>query len=200
MDRHGRGYLAGKGSRRQDAIFSCPARLDPRWQPSDNRHDQGRLAGTREPYPPAEAERRRGGIKLRNDNFMLSKSEFLERLGNSGADLDGLSDELDDFESISEAAEKAWNAMPGIGFVSVRGRINCFLAVCRHLDSMVEDHLINEQEAQIAIIILSLEDKKFRKAVSMFDLRAPRYRVKERVELPEAAQVFLASAEAHRRW
>ena len=108
--------------------------------------------------------------------------------------------ELDDFESIAEAAEKAWNAMPSIGFNSVRGRINCFLSVCRHLDSMVENHLIDEQGAQISIIILALEDKKFRKAVSMFNLRAPRYGLRDKVELSETAQVFLASSEAHFRW
>ncbi len=87
--------------------------------------------------------------------------------------------------------------MPGIGFGSVSGRMNCFLAVCRHLDTMIETDEIDLSDSQIVLNILSMKDRKFRKALAMFVGRGSRSTARERVEMPRSAMEYLAGLESY---
>lgn len=126
---------------------------------------------------------------------MITKDEFIETLKKGGVDVDEVEPELADFDVAVDAALKIRAAMPGIGFGSVSGRMNCFVAVCRHLDTMIENSEIDLSGSQIVLNILRLKDKKFRKAITMFDLRGSRYRAAERAELPRSAVEYLAGLE-----
>lgn len=123
---------------------------------------------------------------------MMTKAEFLAKLTARKIDTSTLEEELEDFEEISSAARQVQTAMPGIGFMSTRKRLNCFMAVCRHLDQIVEDGGLDFKNVQFVLIILRLKNKTFRKAVSMFDIRASRYRDRERAEMPRTAQDYLS--------
>jgi len=126
---------------------------------------------------------------------MMTEEEFLEAVKKSGFDVVGLDAEWENFDSLAKAALKVREKMPGNGFFSVYGRINCFMSVCRHLDTMIEDGDLNLSGSQIVLIILRLKDRKFRKAIGMFDLRWPRYGVGERAEMPRPAIEYLAGLE-----
>lgn len=122
---------------------------------------------------------------------MITKEEFYELAKASGGDPTLIENELSNFDGAVDAAMQARAAMPGIGFMSVKQRLNCFMAVCRHLDSVVESGELEESDAQIALLILRLKDRKFRKAISMFELRSDRYGARERAEMPRTARFYM---------
>ena len=72
---------------------------------------------------------------------MITKQQFLDNLKTEGEEyIDEIAKELDDlnFEEHVDIASRANAAMPGIGFMSMPKRLNCFMAVCRHLDVFIE--------------------------------------------------------------
>jgi hypothetical protein len=85
--------------------------------------------------------------------------------------------------------------MPGIGFASAQGRLNCFMAVCRHLDSLIEAGEIDLGESQLLLNLLRMTNRKFMKAITMFDIRGTRARAIERAEMPRSAREYLAGLE-----
>jgi hypothetical protein len=123
---------------------------------------------------------------------MITFEEFSAFLKKFGARDEDISSELKNFDSIVEAAYKAQQRMPSIGFVSVNARMNCFIAVCRHLDEMIDNGEISLGESQLVLMILRFKNKKFLKAITMFDLRGKRYGVTDRRELPKTAREYLA--------
>lgn len=128
---------------------------------------------------------------------MITKAEFIELAKASGADAAIIEDELRNFDRIAEAAIQVRTTMPGIGVMSVRQRLNCFMAVCRHLDSIIECGELEQAEAQIVLLVLRLKDRKFRKAITMFEIRADRYGARERAEMPRTARLYLAQLAGH---
>ncbi len=123
---------------------------------------------------------------------MITFEEFSGFLKKFGASDEDISTELKNFDSIVESACKAKQKMPSIGFVSASARMNCFLAVCRHLDEMIDSGEISLGESQLVLMILRFKNKKFLKAITMFDLRGKRYGATDRRELPKTAREYLA--------
>lgn len=127
---------------------------------------------------------------------MLSRDEFLRTLSKKGIDAAEVDHLLpSNFQRIAAAAEDARAHMPGVGFMSVSKRLNCFYAVCHHLDRMVEDGRIDLNDSQAVILLLKVADKTFEKAVTMFDLRGSRASTRERAEMPRSARMYLAGME-----
>lgn len=79
---------------------------------------------------------------------------------------------VDDFSALRNAVDGILNRMPSIGFLSPRRRLRCFMTVCEHLDSLIERGLLTLDDALMALDVLRLESRKFRKAVRMFRRRA----------------------------
>ena len=123
---------------------------------------------------------------------MMTKSEFIETIKKSGANIDNIEEDIGNFETLIDVAAQARAQMPGIGFLSVQRRLSCFLSVCRHLDVLMERENISIGQTQLVIGILRLKDSTFSKAVGMFDIRGPRFRAAERARLPRTAQEYLA--------
>ena len=128
---------------------------------------------------------------------MITKDEFSEWLKKGGADVDTVEEALADFDALVDAALKVRASMPEIGFGSAKGRMNCFLAVCRHLDTMIENGEISLSDSQAVLNILRLKDRKFRKAITTFDLLGSRYGARDRAELPRSAREYLAGLEMY---
>lgn len=126
---------------------------------------------------------------------MMTKAELIQLMNARGVDTAAIEGELGNFEQVAESASKVRAAMPGIGFGSASKRINCFMAVCRHLDSMVDDGELDPSEAQLVLNMLRLKEKKFQKAISMFDHHRSRYGARERAEMPRSARQYLAAIE-----
>lgn len=124
---------------------------------------------------------------------MISKEGFIGVLKSKSSISEYELEDLDrDWDDAMEAAVSAAASMPGIGLASTVQRVNAFLAVCRHLDQMIEQGNISLSQSQLAIMILRLSNNKFKKAVTMFDLRADRFNVLARSELPSSAREYLA--------
>ncbi|NPD68715.1 hypothetical protein HN018_13110 [Lichenicola cladoniae] len=100
--------------------------------------------------------------------------------------------DLNSYDDAAVAAEEVRRAMPGIGFASMSKRYNAFVAVCRHLDSMIEKGELTADGAQLAIVILRVASKPFVKAAVAFDIYGPRLRFATRADLPRTAQSYMA--------
>lgn len=124
---------------------------------------------------------------------MVTKEAFLARMQSqsslSPAEMEELSSH---WEDAHEAATIVEAAMPGIGFLSTRQRLNAFFAVCRHLDQMIDGGEIDLARAQLAMSILRVSNKRFLKAVTMFDVRHKRFDASARADMPETAREYLA--------
>lgn len=124
---------------------------------------------------------------------MISKEDFIGILKSQSSISEYELEELDrDWDDAMVAAVSASASMPGIGFASAVQRVNAFLAVCRHLDQMIEQGYMTLSQSQLTITILRLSNNKFKKAVTMFDLRANRFNALARSELPSSAREYLA--------
>lgn len=123
---------------------------------------------------------------------MISCDEFIRRMRSQPTW--GPNEERSVRESWSgaeDAAVTVFPSIPGVGFFSVQKRLAAFVAVCRHLDQLVDSGSSSEDEAQLAMLILRLESKTFMKAATMFDIRGPRYSAFDRAQLPRSANVYL---------
>ncbi|UXZ62572.1 hypothetical protein NUJ28_07615 [Burkholderia multivorans] len=96
-----------------------------------------------------------------------------------------------DFEEAFEIAVAAKHRMPGIGFMSARHRLNAFLAVCRHIDDIRGAATVDV--VLLSLMILRVRDKAFLKAITMFEIRAPRFDLHYIVGLPKTARDYLAT-------
>ena len=123
---------------------------------------------------------------------MLPKAEFIAAVRRGTPSITGDEPELEAYEDANIAAEQVLARMPGIGFASIRKRFNAFVAVCWHLDAMVERGQVNAGGAQLVISILRLSHKPFLKAVIAFDINGPKLRAADRVDLPDTAREYLA--------
>lgn len=124
---------------------------------------------------------------------MITKENFITLLESNSAISDTEKEEISEqWEGAMDAAISAEYAMPGIGFASPTQRINAFISVCRHLDQMMGRGEIDIVQSQLAINILRLSSRKFKKAAMMFDLRSDRFNAASKVELPESALKYLA--------
>ena len=123
---------------------------------------------------------------------MISQDEFAAILQRSGvySPSDAVLLEMR-WPEASAAASSALAAMPGIGMLSVTLRMNAFLAVCRHLDSMVDRSEVSSEGAALALEIMRLSDKAFLKAITMFDGRGRRLSADARADLPLVARRYL---------
>ena len=129
---------------------------------------------------------------------MLSKSEFVASVRRGNPSLSENDPALSGYDDAVEAAAKALRAMPSIGFASSSKRYDAFVAVCRHLDSMVENGFLSFEAAQLAIVILRLSNKPFTKAAVAFDIYGPRLGAGSRAELPFTASQYLAAISKNR--
>ena len=123
---------------------------------------------------------------------MMTKAEFIQVSKANGIDVSLMEDELKNFDQIIETALDVQAAMPGIGFISIRQRLNCFMAVCRHLDVRIEEGGLTMPEVSIILGVLKLTDRRFGKAIAAFEMYADRYGARERAEMPRTARSYLA--------
>lgn len=127
---------------------------------------------------------------------MITQLEFAETLKRNGDYSPADAFLLDmQWTEAAAAAGSALAAMPGIGTLSVKHRVNAFLAVCRHLDSMIAQHEVSSDGAALALEIMRLSDKNFLKAITMFDGRGPRLSSDSRANLPLTARRYLDALE-----
>jgi len=126
---------------------------------------------------------------------MISKKEFIKLLQNGGLLASPNDPQFDNFETCANIAEELKASMPREGVASISKRMNCFKAVCRHLDTFIDGGEIDIGESPRALIILILSDKQFQKASTMFDILGLRMSLRERAELPASAQEYLAGLE-----
>ena len=126
---------------------------------------------------------------------MITKEELFELFKGSGIRFSA--DELSNFEETANAALKLSASMPGIGILSVKSRLNCFIAVCRHLDTMMDNGELRLGDTQLALTILRFKDRTFAKAITTFDGIGPRLRAREKAELPRSALEYLAGLETY---
>ncbi|WP_186126395.1 hypothetical protein [Burkholderia gladioli] len=121
-----------------------------------------------------------------------AKRAFFEKMKSIGVFAESDRAEIDrNFESALDLAVSAKQRMPGIGFFSPQKRVNAFLSVCHHIDALPDSN--NQDVAQLALIILRFRDKAFMKAMVMFEIRAPRFSLKDIVEMPETARAYLST-------
>jgi hypothetical protein len=106
---------------------------------------------------------------------------------------------LADFDRAREAAVAVLAAFPGIGLLSPLRRMNAFYAACHHLDRLVQEAAITEDEAQAVVLILRMSDGRFRKAVDTFDAYAGRIRAREAAEMGATARSYLVNLHSVRR-
>ncbi len=116
--------------------------------------------------------------------------DILEKNGNLTSR--DISEIKENWKPAEDASRVVGAFMPGIGFLSVQQRLNAFFAVCRHFDKLVEEHTLSEDQCQLSINILRLTNKKFSKAIAMFELRANRFDAKARADMPVSARQYLA--------
>ena len=126
---------------------------------------------------------------------MVSKETLIAWLNSHGhltADLEF--DIHDCFDVALDAAQAALEAMPGIGFLSPKRRLESFYSVCRYLDGRVGRGGLEEGEALVALAILRAMDPDFRKAISEFDTRADTLPAGTLSAIPLIAREYLAAS------
>lgn len=96
-----------------------------------------------------------------------------------------------DFETAAELAAIGIARMPGIGFCSVRKRLNAFLAVCAQIDLHRTD--VDSNAAMLALMIMRLANRPFTKAMTMFEIRAARFTMYDMIEMGQTAREFLST-------
>lgn len=103
--------------------------------------------------------------------------------------------------SLWPAAERAaldcLTRMPGIGVLSFSRRVKAFVFVSRTLDAYVKKGELDQEQAQLALTIMRLQSRRFRKAVLMFAARASRFSQDDWASLPETARIFLQAIWRH---
>ena len=132
---------------------------------------------------------------------MITKESFIVRFQNAGGKInEEMMAFLDDhWDNVSTAAARAGAAMPGIGFLSRTQRWNAFMATCRYLDQLREKEGLTGEEAFMAMTVLRVFNKKFMKAIIIFELTAMRAGLDERLSMPQTAQDYLRSIEVNQR-
>ena len=126
---------------------------------------------------------------------LITREEFLDNLKKEGEEyIDEIAEDLEDlnFEVHANIALKANAEMPGIGIMSQDKRLNCFMAVCRHLDDFIERGEIDELGSKLILDILRMTNPDFVKAITAFVMFAPRFGARERVDMPRAARFYLS--------
>jgi hypothetical protein len=131
---------------------------------------------------------------------MISKSEFIEIVTRIGMDRVELEAELEstDWNTFCDAVAEVKAQMPGIGFLSRSQRMSAFIAVCRHVDELLEIGKLSDLgETQLVLMILRLTSKRFEKASVMFDINAHRIGPATRATFPRTAIEYLAGLNAY---
>ncbi|CDG54953.1 hypothetical protein E0L35_24495 [Halomonas sp. ATBC28] len=76
----------------------------------------------------------------------MDKDQFVAILNRNGTlhdkDLEGIEF---NWRAENEAALSVSAAMPGIGFLSVKQRLNAFFAACRHFDKLIDERGLTEE-------------------------------------------------------
>jgi hypothetical protein len=127
---------------------------------------------------------------------IISKDEFIRRLTKMGlADEPGIFEEIDrDWDLAMQVAGILKSEMPGIGVLSERKSIRCFLSVCSHVDRLIESKQLTFETATLALLILRVTSSNFSKAQGGFMYRAPNISWQEALSLPKTALEFFKAA------
>ena len=65
------------------------------------------------------------------------------------------------------------------------------MAVCRHIDTFVEDGQIDETQGQMVLNIIRIKNPKFAKAISAFVSMVQRMSIREQADLAKTASIVL---------
>ena len=123
---------------------------------------------------------------------MISKTEFILRAAKRGMTNYSALLDADDaiWEEAVEVASLLNSRMPGIGFLSERKRLSCFLSVCGQLDALMETQQLAFDTASLALTILIVTNRDFSKACALFIHRAPYMSWQEAMTFPKMALEF----------
>ena len=122
----------------------------------------------------------------------MNKDQFIAILNRNDSFHEKDLEEIDlNWRAANEAALSVSAAMPSIGFLSVKQRLNAFFAACRHFDKFIDERGLTEEQAQLGISILRLINSKFKKAVVMFETRSNRFDAAARADMPRTARKYL---------
>lgn len=91
------------------------------------------------------------------------------------------------------AAGDCLSRMTSIGFFSFARRARAFVAICHDLDIEVTSGHLDQEQAQLALTILRMRSRPYRKAEAMFAARSGRLSPEDEAKLPETAREFLSS-------
>ena len=127
---------------------------------------------------------------------MISKDEFIRRAARIGpVNEPGWADSVDaNWEMAVQAASILNSRMPGVGFLSIRKRLSCFLAVCSQIDSLTESHHLTFEAALLAQHILLVTNSDYAKAHALFMHRAPSMSWEEAITFPKMALEWFKAA------
>ncbi len=109
---------------------------------------------------------------------LLSPQEFRHALRNMpGMPENAVAECVECYDGTARAAQRVLPQMPNLGlFSSQRDRIAAFLSVCKHLDTLVEQKEVSQNEALSSLTLMMLSDKNFHKAFKAFTNWAPQFR------------------------
>lgn len=130
---------------------------------------------------------------------VISFDEFTKKISKTGASVHEVSQDINDFESIRKVSQAALLRMPPIGFVSVEKRLRAFFVVCEFLDKMVEDEVIVSGDNLWALAAMRFSNKKFEKAITMFDVRHNQFSIEQLATMPETASSYYQTF-SDKRW
>jgi len=94
-----------------------------------------------------------------------------------------------------QAAKQCLKQMPAIGFRSTTRRQKAFVVVCRCLDARLDEKGFTQEHAQLALTIMGINSRRYRKAESAFTEQAPRLSARDRQALPATAAFHLRRTE-----
>ncbi|MBU1001222.1 MAG: hypothetical protein KKE73_01735 [Proteobacteria bacterium] len=123
---------------------------------------------------------------------MISKETFIAWLYEHDKITADLEFDIHDcFDAALGVSGEALDAMPGIGILSPRRRLESFFAVCRFLDAKINNGSLDPSAGLVALNILRFMSPAFRKAISEFDHQGPDIPPEKRATLPQIAWDYL---------
>lgn len=123
---------------------------------------------------------------------MISKETFIAWLYQHDKITADLEFDIHDcFEAALGAAHEALATMPGIGILSARRRLESFFAVCRFLDTKINNGSLDPAAGLVALNILRVMSPAFRKAIAEFEHQGPGIPPEKRDSLPSVARAYL---------
>ena len=108
---------------------------------------------------------------------IISKDEFIRRLTKMGlADEPGIFEEIDrDWDLAMQVAGILKSEMPGIGVLSERKSIRCFLSVCSHVDRLIRIEATNIRDGYARVADFTGDEQQFFEGAGRVHVSSTKY-------------------------